>query len=118
MMPEKRMRYLDGAFANERVVKTDEQGQKYLDVEIILMTKPDTKHYGKLYQPAVGQRAELDPEDGAVVRLRCVPNDKALLEISRRPGARVMADVKCGKRSVAFVVFYEVIEWIRANLLF
>jgi hypothetical protein len=118
MMPEKRMRYLDGAFANERVVKTDDQGQKYLDVEIILMTKPDTKHYGKLYRPAVGQRAELDPEDGAVVRLRCVPNDKALLEISKRPGARVMADVKCGKRSVAFVIFYEVIEWIRANVLF
>ena len=118
MMPEKRMRYLDGAFANERVVKTDDKGEKYLDVEIILMTKPDTKHYGKLYQPAVGQRAELDPEDGAVVRLRCVPNDKALLEISKRPGARVMADVKCGKRSVAFVVFYEVIEWIRANVLF
>lgn len=118
MMPEKRMRYLDGAFANDRVVKTDDKGEKYLDVEIILMTKPDTKHYGKLYQPAVGQRAELDPEDGAVVRLRCVPNDKALLEISKRPGARVMADVKCGKRSVAFVVFYEVIEWIRANVLF
>lgn len=118
MMPEKRMRYLDGAFANDRVVKTDDKGEKYLEVEIILMTKPDTKHYGKLYQPAVGQRAELDPEDGAVVRLRCVPNDKALLEISKRPGARVMADVKCGKRSVAFVVFYEVIEWIRANVLF
>ncbi|MFM7930321.1 MAG: efflux RND transporter periplasmic adaptor subunit, partial [Pirellula sp.] len=82
MMPEKRMRYLVGAFANDRVVKTDDKGEKYLEVEIILMTKPDTKHYGKLYQPAVGQRAELDPEDGAVVRLRCVPNDKALLEIS------------------------------------
>ena len=118
MMPEKRMRYLDGAFKNERVCKTDENGQRYLDVEIILMTKPDTKHYGKLYEPAVGQRAELDPEDGAVVRLRCVPNDKAMLEISRRSGAVVMADVKCGKRSVAFVCFYEVIEWIRANLLF
>ncbi|MFN9464395.1 MAG: efflux RND transporter periplasmic adaptor subunit, partial [Planctomycetota bacterium] len=30
MMPEKRMRYLDGAFANERVVKTDDKGEKYL----------------------------------------------------------------------------------------
>ena len=118
MMPEKRMRYLDGAFKNERICKTDENGQRYLDVEIILMTKPDTKHYGKLYEPAVGQRAELAPEDGAVVRLRCVPNDKAMSAISRRSGAVVMADVKCGKRSVAFVCFYEVIEWIRANLLF
>lgn len=118
MMPEKRMRYLDGAFKTQGVYKLDEAGQKYLDVEIILMTGPDVKHYGKLYQPAVGQRAELDPEDGAVVRMRCVPNDQAMLEISRRAGARVMADVKCGKRSVAFVCFYEVIEWIRANVLF
>lgn len=118
MMPEKRMRYLDGAFKTQGVYKLDEAGQKYLDVEIILMTGPDVKHFGKLYQPAVGQRAELDPEDGAVVRMRCVPNDQAMLEISRRAGARVMADVKCGKRSVAFVCFYEVIEWIRANVLF
>jgi folate-dependent phosphoribosylglycinamide formyltransferase PurN len=44
--------------------------------------------------------------------------DEALLEITRRPGAQVMADVKCGKRSVAFVCFYEVIEWIRANVFF
>ncbi len=116
LMPEKRMRYLDYAFEHES--KRDENNEPYLDVEIILMTAPEDKHMGKLYAPGVGQRAELDAEDGAVVRLRCVPNDDALLKISRRQGARVMADVKCGKRSVAFVCFYEVIEWIRANLLF
>jgi hypothetical protein len=116
LMPEKRMRYLDYAFKNES--KVDDKGAKYLDVEIILMTAPEIKYYGRLYPPGVGQRAELDAEDGAVVKLRCVPNDDALLQISRRPGTRVMADVKCGKRSVAFVCFYEVIEWIRANVLF
>lgn len=116
LMPEKRMRYLDWGFANR--AKKDEKGEEYLDVEIILMTAPENKHYGRLYRSGIGERAELDTEDGAVVRLRCVPTDDALLNISRRPGARVMADVKCGKRSVAFVCFYEVIEWIRANLLF
>ena len=110
------MRYLDYAFKTQS--KKDDKGDEYLDVEIILMTAPEHKYYGKLYRPGVGERAELDPEDGAVVRLRCIPNDDTLLKISRRPGARVMADVKCGKRSVAFVCFYEVIEWIRANLLF
>jgi hypothetical protein len=116
LMPEKRMRYLDWGFANR--AKKDDKGEEYLDVEIILMTAPEHKHYGRLYRSDIGERAELDTEDGAVVRLRCVPTDDALLNISRRPGARVMADVKCGKRSVAFVCFYEVIEWIRANLLF
>jgi hypothetical protein len=116
LMPEKRMRYLDWGFGNR--AKKDDKGEEYLDVEIILMTAPEHKHYGRLYRSGIGERAELDTEDGAVVRLRCVPTDDALLNISRRPGARVMADVKCGKRSVAFVCFYEVIEWIRANLLF
>jgi hypothetical protein len=87
LMPEKRMRYLDYAFEHES--KRDENNQPYLDVEIILMTAAEHKHYGKLYPPGVGQQAELHAEDGAVVRLRCVPNDDALLKISRRPGARV-----------------------------
>jgi hypothetical protein len=116
LMPEKRMRYLDHGFATES--KKDPDGKEYLDVEIILRTAPETKYYGKLYRDGVGQRAELDAEDGAVVKLRCIPNDETLLQITRRPGVQVMADVKCGKRSVAFVCFYEVIEWIRANVLF
>lgn len=116
LMPEKRMRYLDYAFDSE--AKKDTDGREYLIVEIILRTAPETKYYGKLYRDGIGQRAELDPEDGAVVKLRCIPDDETLLRITRRPGVQVMADVKCGKRSVAFVCFYEVIEWIRANVLF
>jgi hypothetical protein len=116
LMPEKRMRYLDYGFATES--KKDAEGKEYLDVEIILRTAPETKYYGKLYRDGIGQRAELDSEDGAVVKLRCIPNDETMLAITKRPGVQVMADVKCGKRSVAFVCFYEVIEWIRANVLF
>ncbi|MCU0708818.1 MAG: biotin/lipoyl-binding protein [Pirellula sp.] len=116
LMPEKRMRYLDYGFATES--KKDTEGKEYLDVEIILRTAPETKYYGKLYRDGIGQRAELDSEDGAVVKLRCIPNDETMLAITKRPGVQVMADVKCGKRSVAFVCFYEVIEWIRANVLF
>jgi hypothetical protein len=116
LMPEKRMRYLDYGFEHE--AKTDKDGKEYLPVEIILRTAPETKYFGKLYRDGIGQRAELHAEDGAVVKLRCIPDDDTLQKITRRPGAQVMADVKCGKRSVAFVCFYEVIEWIRANVLF
>ncbi len=112
LMPEKRMRYLDYAFS------TIGKEKGYLDVEVILMTAPETTYGAKLYPNGIGQRAELDTEDGAVVKLRCIPNDEKLLEVSRKPGARVKADVKAGKRSIAFICFYEVIEWIRANVLF
>ncbi|GIX00590.1 MAG: hemolysin D [Pirellulaceae bacterium] len=108
LMPEKRMRYLDEAL--------EQTGGQPLPVEYILSTNPAVTHHGHLAAEAVAARAELDPEEGAVVRLRV---DLDSLEgVSRRPGAEVIADVKCGKRSAAFVWFHEVVEWVRANLLF
>ncbi len=110
LLPEKRMRYLDYAFATTK--------ENYLPVEFILMTDPETKHKGKLFLPGVSLRAEMEAEDGAVVKLRCIPDPEAMEKISRRPGARVIADVKCGKRSAAFVWFHEPVEWVRAHVLF
>ena len=111
MLPEKRMRFLDLAMQ-------DTKDKGYLDVEFILMTDPKVTHTGKLYSEGVSQRAELDAEDGAVVKLRCIPDPEAMKQIKRYPGARVIADIKCGKRSAAFVWFHEVVEWVRANVWF
>ena len=111
LMPEKRMRFLDLALQEAK-------DKGYLDVEFILMTDPKVTHNGKLYLDGVSQRAELDTEDGAVVKLRCIPDPEAMKLIKRYPDARVIADVKCGKRSAAFVWFHEVVEWVRANVWF
>ena len=113
LMPEKRMRYLDSAMKDAK-----DKGLDYLPVEFILMSDPKDTHLGKLYFEGVSQRAELDPEDGAVVKLRCIPDPAAMEKIVRFPGTRVIADVKCGKRSAAFVWFHEVVEWVRANVWF
>lgn len=113
LMPEKRMRYLD--LAMEEAKKS---GKGYLDVEFILMSEASVYYKGKLYPEGIGQRAELDAEDGAVVKLRCIPDPDAMSNIKRFPGARVKLDVKCGKRSAAFVVFQDPIEWVRAHVLF
>ena len=107
------MRFLDLALQAAK-----DKGTDYLDVEFILMTDPKVTHNGKLYFDGVSQRAELDAEDGAVVKLRCKPDVEAMKNIKRYPGARVIADVKCGKRSAAFVWFHEVVEWVRANVWF
>lgn len=108
LMPEKRMKYLDQAMK-------DAEGQP-LPVEYIMVTDPSITHTGKLLPSAVHGRAELDPEEGAVVKLRVLPDNPS--ELSRRPGAEVKADVVCGKRSAAFVWFHEVVEWIWANVVF
>jgi len=110
-MPEKRMRYLDQAM----------QGAKdkgYLDVDFVLKSKSDVTHKGRLYANGVCQRAELDAEDGAIVKLRCIPDSEAMKQIPRFTETQVVADVKCGKRSAAFVWFHEVVEWVRINVWF
>jgi hypothetical protein len=108
LMPEKRMKYLDDAFGR---LNTDE-----LKVEFILMTDPSKTHTGLLSKQQVHQRAEVEGDEGPVVKLRVIPD--SMEGISRRPGTRVIADVKCGKRSAAFTWFYEVIEWVRAHVIF
>ncbi len=108
LMPEKRMKYLDEAFK-------DSKGQP-LDVEYIMVTDPSVTHKGKLEYSAVHGRAELDQQEGTVVRMRVKPDDAT--KLSKRTGAEVKADVICGKRSAAFVWFHEVVEWVYANVIF
>jgi len=119
LMPEKRMSYLDYAFSQSTIAKVDGTERKYLDVDFIMLTDPSIRYSGLLYTEGVSTRSELDGEEGPVVRLRCIPDGKSMEKmVSRNPGARVIAKVKAGKRSAAFVWFHEVVEWVRAYLLF
>ncbi len=108
LMPEKRMKHLDDAI-------TRAEGEP-LEVDFIQSTNPSRDHKGKLFPKDVHYRAELDPTDGAVVKLRVKPD--TLEGLSQKPGSRVIADVVCGRRSAAYVWFHEVVEWVQANVLF
>ncbi len=68
LMPEKRMKHLDAAFA-----RAAEENRDYLPCEFILKTDPENKHTGKLSRTGVHQRAEVSGEDGATVKLRVIP---------------------------------------------
>ena len=112
-MPEKRMRYLDLAMQEAK-----DKGLDYLEMDFVLKSATEVTRKGKLLTIGVSQRAELDAEDGAVVKLRCIPDAEAMQLIRKYPGAEVIAGVKCGKRSAAFVWFHEVVEWLRINVWF
>ena len=112
-MPEKRMRYLDLAMQEAK-----DKGLDYLEMDFVLKSATEITRKGKLLTTGVSQRAELDAEDGAVVKLRCIPDAEAMQLIRKYPGAEVIAGVKCGKRSAAFVWFHEVVEWLRINVWF
>jgi hypothetical protein len=111
LLPEKKARYLEQAFAQEK-----EKG--YLPVTFILMTDPSVEYTGKLHLENVAGRAELDADDGPVLKLRCIPDPDALKDITKNPGARVIARVKAGRASAAFVWFHEIVEWVRAYVWF
>ncbi len=66
MMPEKRMSYLDAAFAQSH-------GEP-LPVNYILSTDPSVDHTGVLPEVNVHRSAEMDQADGAVVKLKVVPD--------------------------------------------
>ena len=108
LMPEKRMKHLDAAFSRAAA--------DYLPCEFILKTDPEKKHIGKLYRSAVHQRAEVSGEEGATVKLRVIPD--SMEGIIPRPGAEVIADVKCGKASFAWVWLYQPIEFLRSYVFF
>jgi hypothetical protein len=107
------MRYLDLAMQNAL-----KDGKQYLDVDFILLADSKVTHNARVYPEGISQRAELDAEDGAVVKIRCKPDSAAMEKIQRYPEARIIADIKCGKESAAFVWFHEVVEWVRANVWF
>ncbi len=107
LMPEKNMKYIDEAMAKS----TD----KTLPVEYIMLTDTSTKWTGKLSLEGIHKRAELDQEEGAIVKLRVRPM------MCKRFEARWCGGESrryCGKASAAFVWFHPVIEWIYANVIF
>jgi hypothetical protein len=108
LMPEKRMKHLDAAFANAT--------EDFLPCEFILKTDPEKKHTGKLMRSAVHQRAEVSGDEGATVKLRVIPD--TMEGIGRRAGSEVICDVKCGKASFAWVWLYQPIEFLRSYVFF
>lgn len=107
-MPEKRMKHLDRAFAQAKT--------NYLPVEFILQSESEKTHTGKLYIQDVHQQAEMNGDEGLAVRLKIIPDTQAGLP--RLPNSSVTVDVKCGRAAAAYAWFYEIPEWIRANVLF
>lgn len=103
-MPDKRMSHLDN-----RILEVSETS---LPVSFILATDPDTPLEAKLPRDEIQLRAQADQENGSIVKMRAIPEQESLRAMKPRAGAKVIADVRCGKRSSGFVLFHEIYEWL------
>ncbi|MGQ0635313.1 MAG: HlyD family efflux transporter periplasmic adaptor subunit [Planctomycetaceae bacterium] len=87
-------------------------GTERLPVDFILATATETTHRGELEASAT--RSVVSDEGGAVVEMFATVDAQSLRH--RRIGAEVIAKIRCGKRSLGYVLFGDVIEFLRKYL--
>ncbi|GIT31040.1 MAG: hypothetical protein Ct9H300mP1_30860 [Planctomycetaceae bacterium] len=81
-------------------------------VEFVLATASEKTYQGRLTR--MSTRADASPAGGSVIELHVEPTGQALPEY--RIGAEVNAKVHCGQRSLFYVLFGDVVEFIRKRL--
>ncbi|MBA3313710.1 MAG: HlyD family efflux transporter periplasmic adaptor subunit [Planctomycetota bacterium] len=89
------------------------KGDVGLPVEFVLATDPETRYSGTLKK--IESRAQTDSELGNVVRVEiALDNPEALPR--RRIGAEVRAKINTGDRALGYVLFGDVIDFVRKHL--
>ncbi len=123
-MPEDRMghivraqRALREANAGTSASPSDQQA---LTVEYIVATDPGNTHYGTIRE--IHSIAEVHGEDGNVVLIRVTINKKDITiensESRPRPGATVTAKIHCGRTSLGYSLFHDLVSWFQSRVLF
>ena len=95
----------------------DESNEK-LPVTFFLATNPAEKFYGKVEE--VERSAEARGEEGNTVLVRVSFDQQELRNVVADPkiGAGATAKIHCGKRSIGYVWFHDLVDFIRAKILF
>ena len=79
-----------------------------------MATKTEATYDGKLQ--LVGTRSEKSDELGSVVEVYADIDANSLPKQNRRIGAEVRAKISCGQRSLGYVLFGDVVEFVRQRL--
>ncbi|MBX3413606.1 MAG: HlyD family efflux transporter periplasmic adaptor subunit [Pirellulales bacterium] len=105
-MPEDRMGHIAQA--------QSERGAD-LPVKFILATDPATEYQGRVTEAHLS--AEVRGDQGNTVLIR-VAFDKSQLPPNPRPGAGVQAQVHCGRASIGYVWFHDLVAFVQSRILF
>ncbi|QDU96104.1 efflux RND transporter periplasmic adaptor subunit [Lignipirellula cremea] len=111
LMPEKRIGHVARA-------QREQEADAPLRVDYVLSSDPSTRRTGTVKE--IEPVAAMYPEVGHAVKVRVeidVNGSPRPIE-NPRPGASVTAEVYCGRRSLGYVLFHEMLEWVQENVLF
>jgi hypothetical protein len=111
-VPEERMGYIAQA-------KKDHESKHSPDpvkATYFVATNPGQKHVGAV--EAIHTTAEVRGEEGNTVLVKISINKDDLPVTELRPGASVTAKINCGKRSLGYVWFHDVVNFVQSKVLF
>jgi multidrug resistance efflux pump len=109
MMPESRMGHIAKAWSSSG---------ETLPVTFFLALNPKEKLEGQVRE--IHRSAEVRGEDGNTVLLRVAFDQARLREVVAEPkiGATATAAVHCGERAIGYVWLHDLIDFVRAKILF
>jgi hypothetical protein len=94
------------------LLRAEESNPDPLPITYLLVTSPERTHPATLKE--VGTRVVMSEENQPVVEALATLDDEEGL--SRRIGAEVRARIHCGRKSVGYVLFGDVIEFVQKYL--
>jgi len=109
-MPDDRLGHVNRAAREAKAAGRD------LVVDYILATDPGTRHRGTVRE--IHEQAEVRGEDGNTVLVRVTIDPKKHEKEELGAGASVTARIACGKRSLGYVWFHDVLSFIQTQVLF
>jgi multidrug efflux pump subunit AcrA (membrane-fusion protein) len=109
-MPDDRLGHINRAAAEAQ------QAGRELVVDYILATDPGTRHYGTVKE--IHEQAEVRGEEGNTVLVRVTIDPSRHEKEELGAGASVTARIACGKRSLGYVWFHDVLAFIQTQVLF
>ncbi len=111
-MPEKRLGHISEAINNSP------DGE--LDVKFFLATATEETFTGKLTKANVASTAEVRGTDGNTVLLTVTFDQEEFKQAIADPkvGAEVRAKIACGKSSIAYAYLHDLVDFVRAKILF
>jgi len=111
-----------------KIDKSDGRERKYLDVDVLLASQPDTRYLGRLYQDELAAEAvphkdehnENEPVVSAYVKLNLddFPADKKIPESQFVTGLEVRTKIRCGEHALGYSLLHGVWEWFYEKVIF
>ncbi|MGB8852797.1 MAG: HlyD family efflux transporter periplasmic adaptor subunit [Pirellulales bacterium] len=109
-MPDDRLGHVNRAAAEAKAAGRD------LKVDYILATDPGTRHYGVVKE--IHEQAEVRGEEGNTVLVRVTIDPERHEKEELGAGASVTARIACGRRSLGYVWFHDLLSFIQTQILF